>query len=71
MNMAGYMENNTLVNNKTSLFNDLQGGLIQPIDYANGAGSARDFTRIIDPAKDSDKDQRRGKKSAREEIFSG
>ncbi len=49
------------MNNKTTLFDDLQDGLNQAIDYANGVGSARVFTRIIDSAKDSDKDQRRKK----------
>lgn len=49
------------MNNKNTLFDDLQDGLNQAIDYANGVGSARVFTRIIDSAKDSDKDQRRKK----------
>ena len=49
------------MNNKTTLFDDLQDGLNQAIDYANGVSSARVFTWIIDSAKDSDKDQRRKK----------
>lgn len=58
------------MNNKTTLFDDLQDGLSQAIDYANGVGSARVFTRIIDSAKDSDKDQPREKAIQPEKEYS-
>ena len=40
-----------------TLFEDLQEGLLQAIDYANGKGSARSVTYKIDPVIDLDKDQ--------------
>ena len=33
----------------STLFEDLQEGLLQAIDYANGSGSARTVTNEIDP----------------------
>ena len=42
------MEKNQPVNNRTTLFDDLQKGLIQAIDYANGTGSARVIHRNVD-----------------------
>lgn len=53
------MEKNSPKNDIAYLFDDLQEGLIQAIDYANGAGSARIITRRNDSELDIDKDQRR------------
>lgn len=52
------MEKNSPKNDIAYLFDDLQEGLIQAIDYANGAGSAR-IIRRNDSELDIDKDQRR------------
>ena len=41
----------------STLFEDLQEGLLQAIDYANGNGSARTVTYKIDPVVEWDKDQ--------------
>ena len=51
------MEKDLPENNITTLFDDLQEGLIQAIDYAHGTGSARVFTGNIDPKTDVDKSQ--------------
>jgi putative transcriptional regulator len=40
-----------------TLFDDLQEGLLQAIDYANGKGSARVTTYKIDPITEYNKDQ--------------
>ncbi len=39
------------------LFNDLQEGLLQAIDYAKGSGASRTFTYKIDPVAEFNKDQ--------------
>ncbi len=41
----------------TTLFDDLQEGLLQAIDYAKGDGSAKVVTYKIDPVTEYDKDQ--------------
>ncbi len=41
----------------STLFDDLQEGLLQAIDYANGVGPARVTTYTIDPVIELDKDQ--------------
>ncbi len=41
----------------STLFDDLQEGLLQAIDYANGKGSARTVTYTIDPVIKLNKDQ--------------
>ena len=41
----------------TTLFDDLQEGLLQAIDYAKGNGNARTVTYQIDPVIEFDKDQ--------------
>ena len=41
----------------STLFEDLQEGLLQAIDYANGTGSARTVTYKIDPVNELNKDQ--------------
>lgn len=40
-----------------TLFEDLQNGLLQAIDYANGEGSARTITYKIDPVIKFNKNQ--------------
>lgn len=44
-------EKNPPDNNKTTLFDDLQKGLIQAIDFANGAESAWVITENVDATK--------------------
>jgi len=41
----------------SALFDDLQEGLLQAIDYANGKGPARTVTYKIDPVIELNKDQ--------------
>ena len=41
----------------STLFDDLQEGLTQAIDYAKGTGSARTITYRIDPVTEWNKDQ--------------
>ena len=41
----------------STLFEDLQEGLLQAIDYSNGVGTARTVTYKIDPVNELDKDQ--------------
>ena len=41
----------------STLFDDLQEGLLQAIDYAKGKGPARTITYIIDPVVELNKDQ--------------
>lgn len=41
----------------STLFDDLQEGLLQAIDFANGNGSARTITYKIDPVTKYNKDQ--------------
>ncbi len=41
----------------STLFDDLQEGLFQAIDFADGKGSARTITYKIDPVTRYDKDQ--------------
>ena len=41
----------------SALFDDLQEGLLQAIDFANGKGSARTITYKIDPVTRYNKDQ--------------
>lgn len=41
----------------STLFDDLQEGLLQAIDYANASGPARVITYSIDPVIELDKDQ--------------
>lgn len=41
----------------SALFNDLQEGLLQAIDYAKGTGAARTATYTIDPVAEFNKDQ--------------
>lgn len=41
----------------SALFDDLQEGLLQAIDFANGNGSARTITYRIDPVTKYDKEQ--------------
>ena len=44
----------------STLFEELQEGLIQAIDYANGTGSVRTVTYKIDPVSKLNKDEIRG-----------
>jgi hypothetical protein len=53
------MERNSSENKLATLFDDLQKGLIQALDYANGEGSARVYTVNIDLMTDNDKNQAR------------
>ena len=41
----------------STLFDDLQEGLLQAIDYAKGIGPARTITYTIDPVVELNKDQ--------------
>ena len=41
----------------STLFDDLQAGLLQAIDYAKGKGAAQTITYIIDPVVELNKDQ--------------
>ena len=41
----------------STLFDDLQEGLLQAIDYANGVGSARVVSYRIEPVTELNKDQ--------------
>ena len=41
----------------SNLFNDLQEGLLQAVDYANGKGPARTITYKINPVVELNKDQ--------------
>ena len=41
----------------STLFDDLQEGLLQAIDYAKGKGPARTVTYKIDPVVELDKNQ--------------
>lgn len=41
----------------STLFDDLQEGLLQAIDHAKGKGPARTITYIIDPVVELNKDQ--------------
>ena len=40
-----------------TLFDDLQEGLLQAVDYAKGKGPARTITYRIDPVAELNKDQ--------------
>ena len=51
------MQKNQPVNNRTTLFDDLQKGLIQTINYAKGAGSARVIPKNVNATKNKDKEQ--------------
>ena len=51
------MERNSSENKMFPLFDDLQEGLIQAIDYANGEGSARVYTNNVDLMIDIAKDR--------------
>ena len=51
------MERNSSEHKMSPLFDDLQEGLIQAIDNANGEGSARVYTNNVDLMIDIAKDQ--------------